>query len=116
MLSNYELERKTHIAFPLRTYYNTLNSTIISEVKDMNIAANDLKVKGVSYLEGLLKKYREVFITVRGKSRMVVLPIEEYERLREADLEMAVRDAEEDYKAGRYVAESAEKHFKRMKI
>lgn len=82
----------------------------------MNIAANDLKVKGVSYLEELIKKYREVFITVRGKSRFVVLPIEEYERLREADLDMAVREAEADYKAGRYSVETAEKHFKRKRI
>ena len=82
----------------------------------MIITANDLKVKGVSYLDGLTKKYREIFISVRGKNRMVVLPIEEYERLKEADLEMAVREAEADYNKGKYVSESAEKHFKRIGI
>jgi len=82
----------------------------------MIVTANDLKVKGVSYLDGLVRRYKEIFISIRGKSRLVVLPVEEYERLKEADLEKAVREAEEDYKKGRYVVESAEKHFKRIGI
>jgi prevent-host-death family protein len=82
----------------------------------MIVTANDLKVKGVSYLDGLVKKYKEIFISVRGKSRLVVLPVEEYERLKEAELEKAVREAEEDYRKGRYVVESAGKHFKRIGI
>lgn len=82
----------------------------------MIVSANELKTKGISYLEGLLRKYKEIFISVRGKSRFVLLPIEEYERLKEADLEMAVREAEEDYKKGRFVVETAEKHFKRIGI
>ncbi len=82
----------------------------------MIVTANELKTKGISYLEGLLRKYKEIFISVRGKNRFVLLPIEEYERLKEADLEMAVREAEEDYKKGRFVVETAEKHFKRIGI
>ncbi len=82
----------------------------------MIVTANDLKVKGVSYLESLVRKYKEIFITVRGKNRLVVLPVEEYERLKEADLEMAIREAEEDYRKGKYVTESAERHFQRLGI
>ena len=82
----------------------------------MIVTANDLKIKGVSYLESLVRKYKEIFITVRGKNSLVVLPIEEYERLKEADLEMAIREAEDDYRKGKYVAESAEQHFKRLGI
>ena len=82
----------------------------------MIVTANDLKVKGVSYLDGLVKKYKEIFISVRGKNKMVVLPIEEYERLKEAELEKAIKEAEEDYKKGKCVVESAEKHFKRLGI
>ena len=82
----------------------------------MIVTANDLKIKGVSYLESLSRKYKEIFITVRGKNRLVVLPVEEYERLKEADLEMAIREAEDDYRKGKYVAESAEQHFKRLGI
>ncbi|MBI5101834.1 MAG: type II toxin-antitoxin system Phd/YefM family antitoxin [Nitrospirae bacterium] len=82
----------------------------------MIVSANDLKVKGISYLEGLVKTYSEIIISVRGKNKYVVLPIAEYERLKEADLDMAVREAEADYEKGRYKAETAEKHFKRVGI
>ncbi|TAN40810.1 MAG: type II toxin-antitoxin system Phd/YefM family antitoxin [Nitrospirae bacterium] len=82
----------------------------------MIVTANDLKVKGISYLEGLVKTYTEIVISVRGRNKFVVLPIEEYERLKEADLEMAVRESEEDYRKGRYTVETAAKHFKRVGI
>ena len=82
----------------------------------MIITANDLKVKGVSYLDGLVKKYKEIFISVRGKSRFVVLPVEEFERLKDAELDKAIKESEEDYKKGRYKVETADKHLKRLKI
>lgn len=82
----------------------------------MIITANDLKVKGVAYLDLLLKKHREVFISVRGKNKLAVLPMEEFERLKDAELDRAIRESEEDFKKGRYITETAEKHFKRLKI
>ena len=82
----------------------------------MIITANELKTKGVSFLEKLLKKYKEAYISVRGKPKFVVLPIEEYEKLKEAELEKIIREAEEDYKAGRFIKETAEEHFKKLKI
>ena len=82
----------------------------------MIITANELKTKGVSFLEKLLKKYKEAYISVRGKPKFVVLPIEEYEKLKEAELEKIIREAEEDYKAGRFIKETAEEHFKRLGI
>ncbi|WP_297493342.1 type II toxin-antitoxin system prevent-host-death family antitoxin, partial [Persephonella sp.] len=63
----------------------------------MILTANDIKTKGISLVEKLIKKYNEVFITVRGKKKFVILPIEEYERLKEAELEKIIREAEEDY-------------------
>ena len=81
----------------------------------MIITANDLKVKGVSYLDDLVRKYKEIFVSVRGKSRLVVLSVEEFERLKDAELERAIKESEEDYRKGRYTVESAEKHFKRLK-
>ena len=82
----------------------------------MILTANDIKTKGISFIEKLIKKYNEVFITVRGKKKFVILPIEEYERLKEAELEKIIKDAEEDYNQGRVVKESAEEHFKRLGI
>ena len=82
----------------------------------MILTANDIKTKGISLVEKLIKKYNEVFITVRGKKKFVILPIEEYERLKEAELEKLIREAEEDYNQGRVIKESAEDHFKRIGI
>ncbi len=82
----------------------------------MILTANDIKTKGISFVEKLIKKYNEVFITVRGKKKFVILPIEEYERLKEAELEKIIREAEEDYTQGRVIKESAEDHFKRIGI
>ena len=82
----------------------------------MIITANELKTKGVSFLEKLFKKYKEAYISVRGKPKFVVLPIEEYEKLKEAELENIIREAEEDYKSGRFIKETAEEHFKRLGI
>ncbi|AEH45616.1 prevent-host-death family protein [Thermodesulfatator indicus DSM 15286] len=82
----------------------------------MIITANELKTKGISFVEKLMKKSREVFISVRGQKKFVILPIEEYERLKEAELESIIRQAEKDYQEGRYVVESAEEHFKRLGI
>ena len=80
----------------------------------MIITANELKTKGISLVEKLLKRTSEVFVSVRGKKKFVILPIEEYEKLKEAELESVLRQAEKDYQEGRYVVESAEEHFKRL--
>ncbi len=82
----------------------------------MIISANDIKVKGLSFIDKILKKEKEVFITLRGKKKFVIMDIEEYEKLKEAELESIIRQAEEDYKKGRVIKESAEEHFKRLKI
>lgn len=82
----------------------------------MIITANELKTKGISFLEKLLKKYKEAYISVRGKPKFVVLTIEEYEKLKEAELEKIIREAEEDYKSGKVIKETAEEHFKRLGI
>ncbi|ACO04773.1 MAG TPA: type II toxin-antitoxin system Phd/YefM family antitoxin [Persephonella sp.] len=82
----------------------------------MIITANELKTKGISFVEKILKKYREAYISVRGKPKFVILPIEEYEKLKEAELEKIIKEAEEDYKAGRIIKETAEEHIKRLGI
>ncbi len=82
----------------------------------MIIAANDLKRKGISYISHLLEEFGDVFISVRGKKRYVVLKIEDYERLKEFELEHAIREAEKDLKEGKYIVETAEEHFKRLGI
>lgn len=92
------------------------NSIINREVKNMFVSANEIKTKGVSLIEKLISKSTEVFITVRGKKKYVILPLERYESLKEAELDKIIREAEEDYKSGRFVKESSEEHFKKLGI
>ena len=79
------------------------------------ITANDLKTKGVSAIDEMSSSEDgEVIITVRGKSKYVVLPIEEYAKLRDFELESAIRETIEDIKNGRIIEESIEDHIKRI--
>jgi prevent-host-death family protein len=79
------------------------------------ITANDLKTKGLSNIEELLQSAEEIIISVRGKPRYVVLDIQQYERLREQELEAAWFQARADMAAGRYRQEGAEAHMARLR-
>jgi len=78
------------------------------------VAAVELKRRGVSALAPALADDDEAIITVRGKSRYVVMRTETYARLREAELDQAVREARADYAAGRIADDSIEAHLKRI--
>jgi hypothetical protein len=78
------------------------------------IAANDLKTRGVASISEQLVDNPEAIITVRGKSRYVVMEIEQYQYLRECELEAALLEAREDVKAGRVVTENVADHIKRL--
>ena len=78
------------------------------------IAANDLKTRGVTSFSEQLAEEPEVFITVRGKKRYVVMDIEHFQYLRECELEAALIEAKADLEAGRVVVESVPEHMKRL--
>lgn len=78
------------------------------------VTANDLKTRGISDIERLLKDAQEVVISVRGKPRYVVIDIDHYDYLRECELTAAWRQAREDLAAGRYKRETADKHMARI--
>ena len=78
------------------------------------ITANDLKTKGVSILDEETSDGTEVIVTVRGKNKYVVLPIEKYNYLRECELEAALLEAKRDIKERKFIKESVEKHIKRI--
>ena len=75
------------------------------------ITANDLKVKGVSCLEESLHNEPEAVITVRGKEQYVVMKMEQYNYLREMELEAALYETQQDIAEGRFSNESIEKHI-----
>jgi prevent-host-death family protein len=78
------------------------------------ITANELKTKGVSILNEETSDGNEVIVTVRGKNKFVILPIEKYNYLRECELEAALLEAKRDIKEGRFIKEPVEKHIKRI--
>ena len=79
-----------------------------------NITANQLKTKGISLIEKHLAAHPELVITVRGKERFVVMDMQQYNYLRECELEAALRETRADYEAGRFVTETVEKHIQRI--
>ncbi len=78
------------------------------------ITANELKTRGISILNDETSDGNEVIITVRGKSKYVVLPMEKYNYLRECELEAALRETRKDIKEGKIYKESVQKHIKRI--
>jgi len=79
------------------------------------VTANDLKTKGISDIERLLQSEQEVVISVRGKSRYVVMDIAHYDFLRECEIAAAWQQAREDMAAGRFRRESADAHMARVR-
>ena len=78
------------------------------------VTANDLKTKGVSIIDEITSESGEAIITVRGKNKYVVLSLEDYNQLREYELEAAIKESEDDIKAGRIIEETIEEHIKRI--
>ncbi len=78
------------------------------------ITANELKTKGISILNDETSEGDEVIITVRGKNKFVILPMEKYNYLRECELEAALNASKKDIKEGKIFKESVEKHIKRI--
>lgn len=76
----------------------------------ITIAANELKKKGIS----ILNDHEEALLTVRGEPRFVILNISHYESLREAELELAIAQTKQEIADGKFIAESAANHVKRI--
>ena len=78
------------------------------------VTANDLKTKGVSALVKATENGDDAMISVRGKTRFVILPVETYNHLRECELEAALAETRKDLKEGKIAKESIAKHVKRI--
>lgn len=78
------------------------------------ISANELKTGGIGAIARALEQEREVGVSVRGDLRYVVMPVEEYQRLRDCELEMALLETRADLAAGRCIEESVDEHLARL--
>ena len=79
------------------------------------ITANELKKKGVSLLEEKIDESEETIITVRGKSKYVVIDIAKYNKYREYELNAAITETRKDIEEGNFIIESVDDHIKRLK-
>jgi len=78
------------------------------------ITANDLKVKGITAIDELVSDNNGVVITVRGVEKYVILPIAEYNQLRELELDAAIQESKYEIEVGRFFTGSIEEHLKRV--
>ena len=79
------------------------------------IPANDLKIKGIKAIEEALLIQSEACVSVRGQVKYVVMSSDQYQHLRECELEAALAESREDLEAGRFVKETVLLHIQRIK-
>ena len=82
----------------------------------MTIMANDLKTRGVTLLDEALQQDDEVIISVRGKSKYVVMDLAHYNYLRECELEAALIEAHKEIQEGREIIASCERNIEEVII
>lgn len=78
------------------------------------IPANELKKHGVKVIEASTEGDHEAVITMHGKTRYVVMPVETYNHLRECELQAALANAKKALTDGTYIEESVEDHLHRI--
>ena len=79
------------------------------------ITANELKTKGIKAIEEQLAQTPEAAITVHGKVKYVAMTIEQYDKMRLAELEVAYMLCKKDIEDGNY-STSLEEHFAALEI
>ncbi|MBI5325316.1 MAG: type II toxin-antitoxin system Phd/YefM family antitoxin [Ignavibacteriae bacterium] len=79
----------------------------------LEITANEIKTKGISSLDIINDDGDDAVITVKGKKKYVVIPIEKYSKIRELELELAVKEVKDDIASGRFYS-SVKKHLKKV--
>jgi hypothetical protein len=94
--------------------YNTINSVIKGVIMG-TVVANNLKTKGIKAIEEALLDQLEAPVSVRGQVKYVVMSQEQYQYLRECELEAALAESRADLAGGRFVKETVAQHIKRLK-
>ena len=79
------------------------------------ITANDIKRRGVASIAEILENSQDATISVRGKNKYVVMSIQQYQHMRECELEVALLEAREDRKAGKIVDKTIDEHIAGLK-
>lgn len=75
------------------------------------ITANEIKRRGVACIAESLVHAPEVAISVRGKNAYVVMSVEQYNHLRECELEAALLETRRDMAQGAIAHRSVAEHI-----
>lgn len=78
------------------------------------LTANEIKKRGVACIAESLTHSPEAAISVRGKNAYVVMSMEQYQHLRECELEAALFEARRDREGDRIVHQSVAEHIKSL--
>lgn len=81
---------------------------------DMTISANDLKIKGVSLIDSVVDENQSAIITVRGVEKYIVLKISDYNKIRELELDLAIKESKADIASGHFHTDGIDEHMKRV--
>ncbi len=98
-------------------FNHTIDYTVSNAKQEFimsTISANDLKTKGVKAIEEALATQPEVAVSVRGQVKYIVMSEEQYQYLRECEIEAALAESKADLDAGRYVKETVAQHIRRI--
>ena len=79
----------------------------------MTITANEIKIKGISFIDKILESVEELFISVRGKNKFVILTTEKYYQLKQLELDLAYLETQKDLKNGNFTTD-LNSHFKEI--
>lgn len=78
------------------------------------IAANEIKTKGITAFSKDIAE-SELFISVHGINKFVVVSIDKYNHLRECELEAALLESEQDIINGRFSHKSIAEHLESIR-
>lgn len=76
------------------------------------ISASELRARGVKAIEEALASQAQASVSVRGVTKYVVMSQEQYQYLRECELEAALAESRADIAAGRFVKCAVAEHIK----
>ena len=78
------------------------------------ISATDLKTKGVKAIDKALLRQAVVEISVRGRGKYVVMSVDQYQHLRECELDAALAQTKADLQDNRFANTSVAEHLDRL--
>jgi len=78
------------------------------------VSVGELKKKGITLLDDAIGDQEGAIITVRGRSKYVIMDMNTYNRFREYELEAALIETRKDLAEGHFLEESVEDHIHRI--